>query len=96
MVKIENGLSVWDCVFVNRVPFPILPQNANEDAMADYFYMLFGNRPVYLVEGTELKEKGSAGEPLLDKDVKIIKEYTDDYEYLKKIHTRSYEGSDKE
>ena len=84
----EKGVSVWDCAFVNGVPFPLLPENASEDAMADYFYMLFGNKPVYLVEGSELEEKGSAGEPLIGKDIKIISEYTDAYEYLKRIHTR--------
>ena len=39
----EKGVSVWDCAFVNDVPFPLLPDNASEDCMADYFYMLFGN-----------------------------------------------------
>ena len=85
----EKGVSVWNCAFVNDVPFPLLPENASEDAMADYFYMLFGNKPVYLVEGTELEEKGSAGEPLLGKDICIINEYTDDYEYLKRIHNEN-------
>ena len=56
--------------------------------MADYFYFLLGNKPVYLVTGTELKERGSANEPLLGNDIKIIKEYTDDYEYLKSILRR--------
>ena len=84
----EKGVSVWECAFVNGVPFPLLPKNASESAMADYFYMLFGNRPVYLVSGTELKKKGSANEPLLDKDITVIREYTQSYEYLKKIHTK--------
>lgn len=88
VIRNEAGVSVWNCVFVNDVPFPLLPQNASESAMADYFYMLLGNKPVYLVEGSELEEKGSAGEPLLDKDIKVIKEYTADYEYLKAIHRR--------
>ena len=88
ILREEQGVSVWNCAFVNDVPFPLLPDHASETAMADYFYMLFGNKPVYLVEGTELEAKGSAGEPLLDTDIKIIREYTDDYEYLKKIHRR--------
>lgn len=88
IVKEEKGLSVWDCKMVNDVPFPILPSNPTELCMADYFYMLLGNRPTYLVTGVELEEKGSAGEPLLVGNISIIKEYTDDYEYLKKIHTR--------
>ena len=88
ILGVEKGVSVWDCAFVNDVPFPLLPNNANENTMADYFYMLFGNKPVYLVEGTELKEKGYVGEPLLGTDIKIIREYTDDYEYLKAIHRK--------
>ena len=82
----EKGVSVWDCAFVNDVPFPLLPSNASETCMADYFYFLLGNKPVYLVEGEELQEKGTVGEPLL-KDIRIVAEYTQDYDYLKKIHT---------
>ena len=88
VVKEEAGVSVWNCAFVNDVPFPLLPDNASEAAMADYFYFLLGNRPVYLVTGTELTEKGSAGEPLLDKDIRIVKEVTDSYDYLKDILQR--------
>ena len=88
IVKDEKGVSVWECAWVNDVPFPLLPPNATETAMADYFYMLLGDKPVYLVTGTELAERGSVNEPLLDKDITIIREYTEDYEYLKRIHTR--------
>lgn len=88
ILKIEKGVSVWNCAFVNNVPFPLLPDNTNEGGMADYFYMLLGNKPVYLVTGTELKERGSVNEPLLGDDIKIIDEYTKDYAYLKRIHTR--------
>ena len=88
IIRNEAGVSVWNCAFVNDVPFPLLPDNANESAMADYFYFLLGNKPVYLVTGTELKERGSANEPLLADDIEIIKEYTDDYEYLKGILRR--------
>ena len=89
VIREEKGVSVWDCAFVNDVPFPLLPINASESAMADYFYCLLGNKPVYLVEGTELAEKGSAGEPLLDTDISIIQEYTIDYNYLKRILRRT-------
>lgn len=85
VIKNEAGVSVWNCAFVNNVPFPLLPDNADESAMADYFYFLLGNKPVYLVTGTELKERGSANEPLLGSDIEIVEEYTDDYEYLKSI-----------
>ena len=88
ILRHEKGVSVWNCAMVNDVPFPLLPDKASESTMADYFYMLMGNRRVFLVTGTELKEKGSAGEPLLGDDIRIVKEYTDDYEYLKRIHTK--------
>ena len=88
IIKSEKGVSVWNCVFVNDVPFPILPNNTNETGMADYFYHLLGNKPVYLVTGTELDEKGSVNEPLLGTDIEIVKEYTNDYEYLKTILKR--------
>ena len=90
VIREEKGVSVWDCKFINDVPFPLLPTSASESAMADYFYCLLGDKPVYLVEGTELSEKGSAGEPLLDTDISIIREYTNDYNYLKHI-LRKYE-----
>lgn len=86
--KIENGVSVWDCVIANGIEFPIMPDNPNECCIADYFNFLFGNKKVFVVTGTELEEKGSCGEPLLGDDIKVIKEITNDYEYLKKIHTR--------
>ena len=88
ILKEEKGISVWNCAFVNDVPFPLLPNNPSESCMADYFYMLLGNKPVYLVTGTELSEKGSVGEPLLNADITVIKDYSEDYEYLKKIHNR--------
>jgi len=83
-IKEEAGVSVWDCTFADDVPYPMLPPNPSKDAVSDYFYHIFGDRPVYLVTGDELIEKGSDGEPLL-KDVTIIREYTKDYAYLKGI-----------
>ena len=81
----EAGLSVWDCAYANDTPFPLLPVNPNEEAVSDYFYYLFGSKPVYLVTGTELEERGTDGEPLLADDIEIIKEVTEEYEYLKGI-----------
>ena len=86
-VDLENGVSVWNCAMVNGVPFPLLPQDATETAMADYFYLLLGDRPVYLVTGTELKERGSAGEPLL-RNITVIRDYREDYDYLRQIYTK--------
>ena len=84
IIKEENGVSVWNCVVANDVFFPVLPDNPSEECIADYFYFLLGDKRVFLVTGDEQIEKGSVGEPLL-KNVKIIKEYTDDYDYLKRI-----------
>ena len=89
VIREEKGISVWDCVFANDVPFPLLPQNASEAAVADYFHFLFSDRPVYLVTGTELDERGSANEPLLKNNITIIREYTEDYKYLKGIFNKS-------
>lgn len=88
IIRTEAGVSVWNCAFVNDVPFPLLPENASESAMADYFYCILGDKPVYLVEGTELDKRGSADEPLLGDDITIVHEYTDDYDYLKRILSR--------
>ncbi len=89
IIKEEKGLSVWDCTFVNDIPFPLLPENATEACMADYFYLFLSDRPVYLVTGTELEQKGSVGEPLLVAPITFIRNYTDDYRYLKSIHSQN-------
>lgn len=78
----EKGVSVWNCTFANDVPFPLLPNNYTESCVADFFYLLFSNKPVYLVNGTVIGTGGD-GEPLLGKDIHIIKEITNDYAYLK-------------
>ena len=74
VIRAEGGVSVWDCVCANGIYYPILPENPNEHAIADYFSMLFSDKPIYLVTGTELFLKGADGEPLLMDDIKILKE----------------------
>lgn len=83
-IKDEKGVSVWDSAMANDIYFPILPQNPSEGAVQDYFHMIWGNRPVYLVTGDEISERGACGEPLLT-NVQIIKDLTDDYKYQKHI-----------
>lgn len=83
----EKGVSAYESTVVNDVYFPILPDNPTEECYADYFYFLFSDKRVFLVIGDELEERGSSGEPLL-KNVKAVKELTDDYDYLKAIHNR--------
>lgn len=82
-----KGVSVWECYSVNDIQFPKLPQNPTEDTLADYFYCLLGNKPVFIVTGTEVGQ-GAVGEPLLGQDIKIVKEITEDYNYLKTILIR--------
>ena len=86
VVKEEMGVSVWDCVFANDVPYPILPKGYNETSVSDYIGYLFGNKEVYLVTGREIGT-GAVGEPLLE-NITVIREYTDDYECLKEFLRR--------
>lgn len=81
VIRNEGGVSVWDCVCANDIYYPILPENPNEDAIADYFRMLFSAKPVYLVTGTKMFLRGADGEPLLMDDIKILKELN--YTWLK-------------
>lgn len=74
VIRSEGGVSVWNCVCANDMYYPILPENPNEHAIADYFRMLFSDKPAYLVTGTELFLKGADGEPLLMDDIKILRE----------------------
>ncbi|WP_299995921.1 hypothetical protein [uncultured Clostridium sp.] len=70
----EPGLSVWKAVEANGCYFPILPDNANESAIQDYFDMIFDKEnKVYLVTGRELSVTGHDNEPLIF-NAKIIKE----------------------
>lgn len=87
IIKTESGISVYDCAIANDVYYPLLPKNFNESALQGYIGFLWGNRPVFLVTGVELPSKGADNEPLL-KDVKIIKDLTDDYQYFKKMFNR--------
>lgn len=83
LVGEEPGVSVWETYRVDNVYFPKLPDEPNENAVADYFdYLLNRDKRVYLVTGNRIRVEGHDREPLLE-DVKIIRELT----YL--------EGSDK-
>lgn len=83
-----DGVSVWEAVECNGSYFPLLSDSTNKDAIADYFYMLFSDRPIYLVKGTELQTRGFDNEPLLD-DIEIVRELTDDYAYIKEVNQGS-------
>ena len=81
IIRAEGGVSVWECVQDDWLYYPILPENPNECAIADYFHMLFSDKPVYLVTGTRLCVNGACNEPLLMDDITIIKKL--DYSYLR-------------
>jgi len=65
-VREEGGLSVWRATEVNGRYYPILPDDANDNSIADYFtYLITSNKPVYLVTGMEMRLEGADREVLL-------------------------------
>ncbi len=82
-VRSEGGLSVWRAVECDGQYFPLLPEDANKSAISDYFSMLFSDKEVYLVTGTEMRLEGADREPLLDAPtVVVIKKLN--YMYVKR------------
>lgn len=82
VVRGEGGLSVWEAVEADMEYYPILPECANESAVADYFRLLFSNKSVYLVTGQKMRLEGADREPLLiPETVVVIKKLN--YSYLK-------------
>lgn len=80
VIREEGGLSVWRACRANGRYYPLLPEDANENGIADYFhYLLYSDEPVYLVTGTELCIEGADREPLLMDDVVVIKDITNFY-----------------
>ena len=76
ILRDEGGLSVWRAVEANYGYYPILPEDANESAIADYFdFLLNDDSNVYLVTGTEMCIEGADREPLL-MDVKVLEDIT--------------------
>ena len=39
ILRVEKGISVWECAFVNDVPFPLLPSEPSEVKQNDTDYM---------------------------------------------------------
>lgn len=78
-IGVEAGVSVYRAVEANGVYFPLLPEDANADGIADYFGLLLGRkRKIYLVTGDELRVEGKGREPLL-RNIVVLKEITDWY-----------------
>ena len=76
VLREEAGVSVWRAVQANRQYYPVLPDEPNENAIADYFNFIMNCKcNVYLVTGNEICIEGADREPLLT-DVKIIKDIT--------------------
>lgn len=89
----EMGVSVWECIFVDNMYYPILPKEANENSVNDYFSMLFDTkRSVYLVTGDKLRGEGQSREPLLT-NVKIIKNLTTQYKYIRTQNGLKYSNN---
>ena len=84
IIRDEGGLSVWRAIQADGEYYPMLPEDANESAIADYFSMLLsGKKKIYLVTGTEMFLEGADREPLLMDDIQIIKELN--YDYLRNM-----------
>lgn len=83
VVRKEGGVSVWRACKTGNLYFPVLPEDANQHAIMDYFnYLLSSSKRVYLVTGTEIDFEGADREPLLI-DVQVIKEITHYYRNTK-------------
>lgn len=75
----EVGVSVYRAVEANGMYFPELPEDSNENGIADYFRLLLhSDKRVYLVTGTEMRYEGQGREPLLS-DVTVLSEITHYY-----------------
>ncbi len=90
VVRTEGGLSVWDAISDGMGNYyPILPEDANDDAVADYFRFLLNSRlKVYLVTGTKTFLEGADREPLI-MDPIIIKDITNSYKNIR-AHKKEY------
>jgi hypothetical protein len=79
VVREEAGVSVWRAIEDCGCYYPVLPDEPNENAIADYFhFLLHSDSKVFLVTGTEMFIEGADREPLL-MDCKVIKEITHYY-----------------
>lgn len=91
IIRNEGGISVWKAVEDQGRYWPLLPDDPNENTIADYFSMLLdrynSNRNVYLVTGTKLCIEGADREPLL-MNVKIIKDISSYYRKNKKVEDK--------
>ena len=80
----ELGVSVYRAVEANGMYFPLLPEEANEAGVADYFRLLMeSDTRVYLVTGDEMRFEGHDREPLLMNPT-VISDITHYYRKLPK------------
>lgn len=79
IVREEAGVSVWRAIEDCGCYYPILPDEPNENTIADYFQLLLhSGSKVFLVTGTEMFIEGADREPFL-MDCKVLKEITHYY-----------------
>ncbi len=70
----EKGVSAYHCSYdLDDDRWAIDPSVDYATVAGTMQSLIYGNRPVFLVQGTEIKEEGSDGEPLLH-NVKLIKQ----------------------
>lgn len=67
VIGVEAGLSVYRAVEANGLYFPVLPDDANESGVMDYFNYLFRikEQKIFLLTGIESRFTGQDKEPLL-------------------------------
>ena len=82
----EVGLSVYKAIEANGLYFPLLPEDANESSIADYFdFLIYQERKVYLLTGDVIRFEGQGREPLLQNHT-VLKDIT---HYYRNKYTRS-------
>lgn len=84
VLRQEGGVSVWRAVEDQGKYWPLMPEEPNDNTIADYFSMLLdwyhSNKNVYLVTGHEICIEGADREPLLW-NCQIIKDISWQYKH---------------
>jgi hypothetical protein len=80
-IVFEKGVSVYHVEYdLDEDRWAIDPTVDEATIAGTMQTLIYSNRPIFLVQGTELDEEGSDGEPLLH-DVKLIKQLSKDEVY---------------
>lgn len=80
-VVLEKGVSVYHANYDLDDDRWAIDPSVNEESISGTMQtLIYGNRPIFLVQGTEIDEEGADGEPLLH-NVKLIKQLSRDEVY---------------